>query len=105
MQMRATRSTRRANFADYLPLADMLTLFDQQLGTMQKSAVQAHSMVDHQQMPLQRKGIFCCQHDDTIGRCDKWRAGRHRDIEAAMIAAGAAIVDSLRSETPRYPAP
>lgn len=99
MEMRSAGPSGRPNLADHFPLTNHLTLLNQQFGAMQEGTVEAHAMVDHQQMALESERILGSEHNHAIGRCDKGGAGGHRNVETAMIAARGAIIDTLGTET------
>ena len=98
MQMRPASASSHADFADGLALFDDVALLHEQLRAMQERAVQAHAVVDHQQMPFQRKGVRCSQRDDAVGWRHEYGAGWRCDIHTAVIAAGRTVINTLRAE-------
>src|SRR3546814_13759328 len=65
---------------------------------MEESSVQSMSMVDHQQIALQREGAVGGQDHYPIGWRDDGLARRAGYVDAAMIGARLALIDALRSE-------
>src|SRR3546814_1268669 len=69
---------------------------------MQERAVEAHTMIDHQQIAFEREGMVGREDDDAVGGRDHERAGRHRDVGARMVRfLLTALVDALRPEIGR----
>ena len=102
--MRPRCAACHADLANHLPLFDNLAFGNEQLGTMQKRAVHAVAMIDHQQVALKRESIFCRQRYNAVSGRNEERAGDARNIHATMRRAGYALIDALRPEQPRYPA-
>src|SRR3546814_11903157 len=67
-------------------------------GEREESAVQSMSMVDHQQIALQREGAVGGQDHYPSGGRDDGLARRAGYVDAAMIGARLAQIDALRSE-------
>ena len=102
MHVRTGRAARRADGAERLALLHPVSNLHVEPLTMQEGAVQPHAMVDDQQMAFQREGrVGSKRHHHSIGVRDKGGAGGNRDIGAAMIAAGLALIDALRPEKAR----
>ena len=87
-----------------LALSDPLALTHQNARTVQEGAVEPLPVVDDEQLPFERV-ILDRQHHHAIRRRDEGRAGRLRDVEAGMVAARFAPIDTLRSEAAGNPPP
>ena len=98
MKMRACRSARCAYRADPFPLAHGLPQLHIDAGKMKEGAAKAMTMVDHQQIALQRE--WALSGEDHYAICgSKYGASRRSsDVDAAMIGARHALIDALRSE-------
>src|SRR3954465_5031553 len=79
VEMRTGRAASHADKADELAALHPLTDMDCDLREMKKGAVEAHAMVDHQQIALQREGMIRRENDDTIGWGERDGTGRPGD--------------------------
>ena len=110
MQMRPGDPAGRADQADLVTLADMLSGNHLDLRQMHQRADQAHAMIDQDEIAFEGERMIGGQHDDPVGGTPGRRAIEHRtvgiagDIDPAMIAAGNAGIDALRSEQGADPA-
>ena len=62
-------------------------------------------MIDDDQLAFQRELVARGQRHHTIGGRNEHGTGGDGDIRAAMIAAGLALIDALRSEPAGLPPP
>src|SRR3546814_15525075 len=65
---------------------------------MEEGAVEAHAVVDDDEIALQAEHRRPGQDDDAVGRGDDRSAGPRRDVDAAVIGARLAAIDSLSAE-------
>ena len=101
MEVRTRRPSRGSRQADRLTLPHALSHRDIDSGQVQQRAVQARTVIEHQQMPFQREGSCRRQNDDTVRRSGHDGASGNGDISPAMIAAGLALIHALGTEPSR----
>src|SRR3546814_13396982 len=65
---------------------------------MEEGAVEAHAVVDDDEIALQAEPRRPGQDDDAVGRGDDRSAGPRRDVDAAVIGPRLAAIDSLSAE-------
>src|SRR3546814_15141653 len=65
---------------------------------MEEGAVEAHAVVDDDEIALQAEHRRPGQDDDAVGRGDDRSAGPRRDVDAAVRGARLAAIDSLSAE-------
>ncbi len=99
--MRPRRASGLAYRAEPLALHDAVAGLYVEALAMEKGARQSHAMVDDEQIALEREGRVRRQHDHPVGGRDEGRSRGNRDVGAAMIAAGLALIDALRAEEAR----
>ena len=95
MKMRPGRATGHADRTDRLTLTHHVAYLHVDSRKMQKRAVQAHAVVDHQEITLKRERRGGGKDDDTIGRRGDGRSGGPCDINTRMRRAGFAAINAL----------
>ena len=102
--MRPRRAPCPPDRTELLPLNDPVADFHVEPLAMEESARQPHAMVDDQQIALKGEWGGGSEHDNPVGGCDERCSGRHRNVGAAVIGAGLALINTLRAEEARQAA-
>src|SRR4051812_23404345 len=71
---------------------------------MEEGAVEAHAMVDDEEIAFEREGGRAGEDHDAVGRRDDRRSGARGDVDAGVERARLAAIDALRAENPADPA-
>ena len=101
MEVRAGGPSGCPDGTEFLPLPNRFAFAHIDPRQMQERARQSETVIDHQQIALERERRFRGQDHHAVRRRGNRRAGGERDIDARMIGTRFAGIDSLRAEQRR----